>query len=230
MESYDKFNLTLPEPKQKELEELIRQYSTVVTYPAKTVFLEPGSVLDGVYYIASGRTRHYMVALDGTEKILYTLTNGWFYGETPCSLGSPTGLYSKTEVKTVFYKIPLQSYEKLLDMDKGFRDAILHCYSRKMLIMRHEIENLIFNSCKDRLKRLFFFTADTSRLMEGEWYNLKIHYTQYELSTIVGGARVTISKLINELCSEGFIRLLNRSIQINAQEYAKLSQWIEENG
>lgn len=35
MESYDKFNLTLPEPKQKELEELIRQYSTVVTYPAK---------------------------------------------------------------------------------------------------------------------------------------------------------------------------------------------------
>ena len=85
MESYDKFNLTLPEPKQKELEELIRQYSTVVTYPAKTVFLEPGSVLDGVYYIASGRTRHYMVALDGTEKILYTLTNGWFYGETPCS-------------------------------------------------------------------------------------------------------------------------------------------------
>ena len=99
-----------------------------------------------------------------------------------------------------------------------------------MLIMRHEIENLIFNSCKDRLKRLFFFTADTSRLMEGEWYNLKIHYTQYELSTIVGGARVTISKLINELCSEGFIRLLNRSIQINAREYAKLSQWIEENG
>ena len=55
MESYDKFNLTLPEPKQKELEELMRQYSTVVTYPAKTVFLEPGSVLDGVYYIASGR-------------------------------------------------------------------------------------------------------------------------------------------------------------------------------
>ena len=47
MESYDKFNLTLPEPKQKELEELIRQYSTVVTYPAKTVFLEPGSVWMG---------------------------------------------------------------------------------------------------------------------------------------------------------------------------------------
>ena len=48
----------------------------------------------GVYYIAEGRTRHYMMAGDGTEKILYTLSAGWFYGETPVSLQEPTGLFS----------------------------------------------------------------------------------------------------------------------------------------
>ena len=29
------------------------------------------------------------------EKLLYTLSAGWFYGETPCVLHDSTGLFSK---------------------------------------------------------------------------------------------------------------------------------------
>ena len=210
-----------------DLEKLIQERSAVLTYPAKKVFLEPGMVLDGVYYVVSGRTCHYMMSLDGTEKILYTLAAGWFYGETPCSLSEPTGLYSKTEVKTTLYKLPIQEYEYLMDTNKLFRETILYSYSRKMLILRHEIENLTFNSCKDRLKRLFCSVADTSRLIEGAWYGMNVSYTQYELSTIVGGARVTVSKLISELCAEGFIRMLNHKLQINAGKYRKYVERME---
>ncbi len=210
-----------------DLEKLIQERSAVLTYPAKKVFLEPGMILDGVYYVVSGRTCHYMMSLDGTEKILYTLAAGWFYGETPCSLSEPTGLYSKTEVKTTLYKLPIQEYEYLMDTNKLFRETILYSYSRKMLILRHEIENLTFNTCKDRLKRLFCSVADTSRLIEGAWYGMNVSYTQYELSTIVGGARVTVSKLISELCAEGFIRMLNHKLQINAGKYRKYVERME---
>ncbi len=210
-----------------DLEKLIQERSAVLTYPAKKVFLEPGMILDGVYYVVSGRTCHYMMSLDGTEKILYTLAAGWFYGETPCSLSEPTGLYSKTEVKTTLYKLPIQEYEYLMDTNKLFRETILYSYSRKMLILRHEIENLTFNSCKDRLKRLFCSVADTSRLIEGAWYGMNVSYTQYELSTIVGGARVTVSKLISELCAEGFVRMLNHKLQINAGKYRKYVERME---
>lgn len=87
--TWEKSSLTLPNPERRELGEMIRRYALVLTYPAKKVYLEPGTVLDGVDYIAEGRTRHYMVAMDGTEKILYTLSAGWFFGETPCSLEQP---------------------------------------------------------------------------------------------------------------------------------------------
>lgn len=210
-----------PNPRHKELEELLRDYSTVVTYPAKKVFLEPGDVLNGIYYIAEGRTWHYIIDKDGTEKKIYMLSAGWFYGETPAFLQEPTGLYSRTDVKTTLYKISWSNFQLLYDTNKIFRDAIFLCVTRKLLIMRHEIENLTFNSCKDRLVKLFCCTANTEKVIEGEWYALKAHYTQYELSTIVGGARVTISKLINELCNEGFIRLLNHKIQVNIKAYDK---------
>ena len=200
-------NVTLPVSNTNELQSLIAKNAVKLKIPAKTVFLEPGSKLDGVYYIADGRTRHYMIAQDGSEKILYTLSAGWFYGETPCALHDATGLFSKTEISSILYCIPSDKYEMLLGD------------SKKMRILRQEIANLVFTPCKDRLKRLYCSTADTSRVIDGGWYDLKLNYTQYEISTIIGGARVTVSKLINELCAEGFIRVLNRKTQINIRQY-----------
>ena len=217
--NWEDSNVTLPVSNTNELQNLIAKNAVMLKIPAKTVFLEPGSKPEGVYYIASGRTRHYMIAQDGSEKILYTLSAGWFYGETPCALHDVTGLFSKAEVPSVLYCIPDHKYEMLLDESPLFREAILLSYSKKMRILRQEIANLVFTPCKDRLKRLYCSTADTSRVIDGGWYDLKINYTQYEISNIIGGARVTVSKLINELCTEGFIRVLNRKTQINIQQY-----------
>lgn len=216
-------SLTQPSPVQKELADLIQNHATCIEYPAKKIFLEPGDAIHGVYYIAAGRTRHYMMAEDGSEKVLYTLAPGWFFGEASCVLEEPTSLYSMTEVKTQVYYIPLRDYRWMLDHDKLFREAILQSYSKKELILRHEVENLAFNSCKDRLKRLFCSVADTEHPTADGWYPLKVRYTQYELSAIVGNSRVTVNKLINELCEEGFIRLLNRKMQVCAEPYRKFT-------
>ena len=220
----DNSSFTLPNKRNAVLERLIECHGETCVYPARKIFLTPGQKLQGVYYIITGRTRHYMIGTDGTEKILYTLSDGWFYGETPLSLRESTGLFSQAEVETRVRIIPYQDYEILLDTNKVFREAILESYSKKILIMRHEIESLAFNSCKDRLKRLFCSTADTSCLLENKWYNLKVHYTQQELSAIIGSSRITISKTIKELCNEDFIRILNRNTQINAAAYNKVMQ------
>lgn len=225
---WGKTGLTTMIPRPKELVDTIRARSTKITYPAKALFLEPGGEMGGIYYIAQGHTRHYMVAIDGTEKILYALSPGWFFGEAPYLLEQSTGLYSRTDTETTLYKISAADFAELMDTNPQFRDAVLECLSKKTLMLRHEVENLSFNSCKDRLKRLFCATADTDHLIDEAWYGLSVHYTQYDLSTIVGGARVTVSKLINELCAEGFIRVLNRRTQVNAREYAKYLSWHSE--
>lgn len=212
-------NVTLPMSNPNELRNLIAQNAVALEIPAKTVFLKPGDVLEGVYYIAGGRTRHYMIAPDGTEKILYTLSAGWFYGETPCALHDVTGLFSKAEVASLLYCIPTDKYQMLLKESPLFCEEILLSYSKKMRILQQEIASLVFTPCKDRLKQLYCSTVDTGHVVDGGWYDLKINYTQYEISTIVGSARVTVSKLINELCAEGFIRLLNRKTQVNIRQY-----------
>lgn len=223
----NKSNLTTPQYHKPEFDELIKKHSKHISIPAKKVFLEPGTVLSGVYYVAKGRTRHYMAAPDGTEKILYTLTKGWFFGETPCSLQKATGLFSKTETDSLIYIIPMHEYEVLLDTNKEFRNAILESCCYKMLIMRHEIGSLSFNSSRHRLMRLLCTLADTEKVIDEIWYEVSTRYTQNDLCIITGCARITIAKVISDLTSEGIIRTVNRKIQIKIEKYDEFIEWTE---
>lgn len=210
---------TKPLAQDPQLELVIKPLSRILNLKAKTQFLEYKEPIEGAYYIHKGRTKHYIYGEDGSEKILYTLSDGWFFGETPLFLREPTGLISETTEDSILWKIPFPSFQKLFDTNKVFRDAIMNCMARKMWIMRHEIENLVFNPCKRRILHLMCSTVDPKSLQSDGWYNLLTHYTQYEISTIIGSARVTTSKLINELCAEGHIRILNRKTQVSKATY-----------
>lgn len=219
MEDFERITLTTPDLYDEKLDSLIATVSTKVVYPAKHIFSTPGEEMDCIYYIKRGRTKHFMNNLDGSTKILYSLTPGWLFGETPHFLDTTTGLYSQTETETVLYKIPPEQLDKLMSESPEFRTMLVKCYSAKMLMLRYEIANLTFNSCKGRLKRLLSSSVDTEKITDEGWYNLKVRYTQSELGEIVGGARVTISRQLNELCNEGFLRMINRKAQVNTVQH-----------
>ena len=69
--------------------------------------------------------------------------------------------------------------------------------------------------------RIYCSQIDHKRLEDGKWYSLRSKLTHNELAAIVGSARVTISKLINELCDDGFIRIINRRAQVSKEAYDK---------
>lgn len=219
MKQMERTTLTTPDLFDPELDRIVTTAGQQLVFPPKHIFSMPGEDLGGIYYVQKGRVRHYMDNEEGGVKILYTLTPGWFFGETPFFLRLHTSLYSQTETKAVLYKLSTEKVQELLDQNARFREALFRCCSHKTLILRHEVANLTFNSCKSRLKRLFCAMVDTENITDPGWYNLKIHYTHEELGEIVGGARVTISRQLTELCGEGFIRIINRRTQVNAEKY-----------
>ena len=216
-------SFTLPSQVSRELEDLIRENGTVLRLTPKAVFCNIGEDPGGVFYIVSGRTSHYITGQDGGEKLLYTLSSGWFFGVSVHFLKESTTLTSKADIATTLCKLDHATFHRLIDQSALVRNAILLDDAKKMLIMRHEIENITFHSYKERLVKLFLVAADRSELVDGKWYNQRVHYTQNDLSTIIGSSRITVSKLLGELCEEGTIRMLNRRIQISA--FLKPSDW-----
>lgn len=214
-------NLTFQSIFDDQMDKLICKNSIKNEYPSKHTFLMPGDKMNYIYYLKQGQTKHYMINSDGAEKILYKLTPGWFYGETAFFLDNPTGLYSQTETDSVLYKIKGELCRKLFEENKLFAESILKCCCSKLLILRYEVESLTFNSCKDRIKRFYCASVDKNSINDGSWYNIKVQSTHYEIGIIIGAARVTVSKLINELCEEGFIRVINRNVEVNIRKYEK---------
>ena len=107
-------NFKLSMEQSPELEELLRSCGTVIHVPARKTFCKIGDDLKGVYYIAKGRTSHYIISAEGTEKMLYTLSKGWFFGDTCCTLGKTSSLMSRANVDTTLYWITQETFETLL--------------------------------------------------------------------------------------------------------------------
>jgi len=216
----NKRNLTFSPSENKELEDIIEKNSTVLRIPQKKIFMYPGESLNHIYYIKDGRTRHYMADHNGNEKILYVLTKGWFFGEAAFVLDyAETSLYSKAETDSTLYLIDRTKAMDLLDNNSLFREAIMRCFAFKTMILRYEIENIIFNPAKDRIKRFLCVNISHDSVDNYNWIDINSEYTHYEIGVLIGCTRVTVSKMINELIKEGFIRVVNNKIQVNKKKY-----------
>jgi CRP/FNR family cyclic AMP-dependent transcriptional regulator len=216
------FNLQFKERIDLELEDLLSQKAEILTIPSKTTFLYQYEDFNSLYFIRKGRTCHYMLDERGVQKILYTLNRGWFFGEIAAILNIHyTSLFSFAEEDTIIYKLNSIQFKELMDSSKVFRDSLMSCICYKLISLRYEIENLVFNSTRDRLIRYLCMNVDETDVEDGNWLNQRHRKTHYEIGIVIGTTRVSVSRLIRDLRDEGIIRIVNNAIQVNKDFYEK---------
>lgn len=214
------FNLQFRERIDLELEDLLAKRAEILTIPNKTTFLHQYEDLNSLYFIRKGKTCHYMLNERGVQKILYTLNRGWFFGEIAAILNiNYTSLCSFAEGDTIIYKLNSTQFRELMDSSKIFRDSLMSCICYKLISLRYEIENLSFNSTRDRLIRYLCMNVDDVGIEDEKWLNQKSRKTHYEIGIVIGTTRVSVSRLIRELRDEGIIRIVNNGIQVNRDFY-----------
>lgn len=197
---------------------LLTPIGEVLEYSAKQVVLDLEESKNYVCMLLTGRTAHYIT--DGTDdKLLYHLTPGRVFGNLAHSESKLFPTRAIAMEKVVVLRIPRAKYLELMHSDPAFALDMLDMQCDYDEYLLCELHNLSFNSCKARLMRIYCSQIDPKRVEDGKWYSLRSKLTHNELAAIVGSARVTISKLINELCDDGFIRIINRRAQVSVEAY-----------
>lgn len=209
------------------LDELILAHSRKVVVPACRYYVTPGDPLTELSYNYSGESIHSIVNLNGQEKVSYILSHGWFLAEnvfTSFPEGSTKEAerfsYSLTEL--VLLKINRSQFQ-ILCQEALFREAFIHSLGYKKAYLQHEIECLALSSCRDRLKNFFAVMADSSVCLDLFWHPLTRDYTHRDIAAILGTNRVTVSRLISDLASEGFLRIVNKKVQISSRAVSSFS-------
>ncbi|HWR12760.1 MAG TPA: Crp/Fnr family transcriptional regulator [Rectinemataceae bacterium] len=213
-----------PSSVNPEVNELIVRNARSIILPAKKVFVQPGDLVDSIYYIHAGRTRHYMINSDGIEKISYILNNGWFLREGVFVKPNEKVIaerYSITEIPTVLYSISNNCYNKLLHYPE-FSNELLRSSTRKNDLLRRELESIVFDTAKDRLLKLLASSAKLKEIIDMYWHRLRISYSHQDIAAILGVNRVTVSRIISTSIKNGELRTVNATIQIHTDVIARM--------
>lgn len=221
---YDFKNLTFREIIDEELEKTLRCCSQKVVVPEGKVFITEGDELSLLYYIRSGIVSLYMTDRNGAEKTLYCLTRGWFFGEIVALLDlARTSLHFEAGEDTILYGLDRDNAARLMENNANFRNSLMKCTCYKTIALRYEIANYTFCSTKTRLLKSLYRDVEVSSIIDGQWYCLAKKRTHYELGVDIGASRVTVSRLISELCCEGRLRTVNNQIQFSRALYEIMS-------
>ena len=201
------------------VEQAVMPFATPMEYSGKQLISNLQEDFSSVYYIKSGGTYHVMTG-ENTEKLLYQLQPGWFFGNIFPGDPRDEAISVYALDRSEIWRIPRKEYLQLLASDPGLASYILKLLGVMHDYLTAEIGNLSFNSCKTRLMRIYCSQVEGASLSEdGKWFCLDGKLTHNELAAAVGSARVTISKLINELCDDGFLRIINRRSQVSVDGY-----------
>lgn len=207
-----------------EVNNLIVKNARRMLLPAKKVFVQPGDLVDSIYYIHTGRTRHYMINSDGVEKIAYILNKGWFLREGTFARPERRVFaerYSITEIPTELYVINQACYRVLLHYPE-FSNELLHSSTTKNDLLRRELESIVFDTAKDRLLNLLASSARPKELVDDYWHRLRISYSHQEIAAILGVNRVTVSRIIAASMKHGELRTVNGALQIHENVLARI--------
>lgn len=197
-----------------EILEFAKQHGEECHYQSNTMVVRFSDPATHFYYIQSGRIRYRMSQPDGTERILCILEQHSFFGVCPLIFNSAIcGADIVTESDSILYKVSKEKFYELHNSSIQFNNLLVRGLCEHLVAQMDNVENFLFTSTKQRLYHMFT-SASEKKTVDGCWHNLKYKYPQSDMANIIGCSRMTISRLITELCDDGLLRIVNRDYQV----------------
>lgn len=179
-------------------------------YSPKAIVFQTGDLVDCLYYIAKGQVKLSTANCEGKEKILLFLGEGTIFGAAlslTCEFSAVTAV---TEYPSVLYVID----PGIIKSSVQFKDSVITYMAKTIITLMRSVENLSLYCCKTRLYNLLRSSASELPCEEDNWHDLKFQYSQEDMAKIINANRVTVARMVHELCNDGLIRIMNRKIQV----------------
>lgn len=198
-----------------EVKEVIFKYGEKIICKKGDSIITPNSKKDeNVYFVEEG----FFVFLVNDEEgnnIIYKINDaGSFICLVPIFV--PVSLnFTVTSLKdSIIYKLNNNTIHELMDSSKVFREYVVKDLSYNAYKNSFHSILLALKYNKEKVYIFLLMNADYENPMPEGWYRLLNQYKQQEIADYFGITRITVWKIINELCEEELLRTINNKIQV----------------
>lgn len=174
-----------------------------------------GDIATSFYYIKKGKVKVYMTSPEGMEKTLSTAGQGEIIGEAAFFDKMPRVSCAKALTNTELAIINQQILVKLIQGDPKIAMELLHIQANRIRQLSIQIDSITFLQAKGRIAQLLL------QSMHIKDNHLIVDLTHEEIGSIIGVSRVTVSKILNSLADNGYIKTAYRKVIVLDEAYLK---------
>jgi CRP-like cAMP-binding protein len=195
-----------------ELEGLIGSGVTH-TYRKGEVIFREGGIPMGIFYVRSGRVKKYKATVKGGEQILYLCCEGELMGYHAL-IGEEyyPDSASTTEDSQITF-IPKESFLELLRRSPALSNTLLKALAHEFSLFANSITSLATKTVRERLASNLLLLDEkfrsSDRGVAGE-----INLSRTDLASMVGTAKETLVRLLQDFKRKDLIEKTNKTIRI----------------
>lgn len=197
-----------------EEQELLTESCVTHFYKKGEIIFREGGIPAGIFYVKSGMVKKYRATPKGGEQIYYLCGKGELLGYHAL-LGEE--LYPDSAATTVDSEItfiPKESFLKVLRSSTVLSNTLLKALGHEFSLFINNITNLATKSVRERLAFNLLLLDEKFRTPDQENIHNEITLSRTDLANMVGTAKETLVRLLQEFTKAGLIVKTATSVRI----------------
>jgi CRP-like cAMP-binding protein len=224
---FDKFNFgsdSVLEGLSTEDNQLLKRNMTTHRYKKGEILFREGSYPTGIYFVKKGKVKKYTTDKDGREQIIYIYQPGELLGyHALISQEHFRDSAAVIEDSTISF-IPKEDFLQTLSSSTVLSNRLLKCLSHEFGVMAHSISIFVHKTVRERLAFSLLILRDKYKKETPKGKPVELNLTREDLAKVVGTARETLVRLLQEFKQDGLIEINGRKIiLVNAKELSKIA-------
>lgn len=184
-----------------------------------------GTKPTGIYYLNEGKIKKYKVDNDGREQIIYIYSSGEFFGYSAILSNETYGDTTLTLENSIISFISKDDFLHILDQSSVFSRLLLKSLSHEFSVMANLMAVLSHRTVRERAALSLLILHDKYTTNESKT-NVFISLSRIDLANMVGTARETLARILNDFKQEHLIRIEGRKIQlINIEQLVRIANF-----
>jgi CRP/FNR family transcriptional regulator len=194
---------------EEELINEICKNGAVKVFSADSLLIDIGDLITHMPLVISGSVKIMTEDEDENELLLYYLELGDTCAVTMncCTKKTKSTIRAFTETDAEILFVPVEKMDEWMVKYKSWRVYVLDSYNSRLNEMLAALDNIVFNSMEDRIKK---YVIDKAWVTKSE--NISISHA--DIANDLHTSRVVVSRIMKKLENEGIIKQQRGAIKV----------------
>jgi len=224
---FEKFNFgsdSVLEGLSTEDNQLLNRNMTTHRYKKGEILFREGSYPTGIYFVKKGKVKKYTTDKDGREQIIYICQAGELLGYHALISQEYFRDSASALEDSIISFIPKEDFLLALNSSSTLSGRLLKCLSHEFGVLAHTVSIFANKTVRERLALSLLILRDKYKKDSAKGKPIELNLTREDLAKLVGTARETLVRMLQEFKQDKLIEINGRKIiLINPKELSKIS-------